>query len=281
VGQGDAILVQGERGALLVDGGTALAGGVDLGRSVVLPALGALGVTRLDVVAASHADLDHRGGLGAVLEGLAVARLWLPRGALAEPDFGALVAIAYRRGVRVEERGAGDPPFEAGDLRIETLWPAEDALARGLGDNDRSLVLRVTAGVSRVLLPGDAQAAAEAALLASGADLAAEVLKLPHHGSRTSSSVAFLEAVGPEVVLASAPCLGRFGMPHAEVVARAARARASLWWTGRDGALLVALRGPRAVVGLAPAPPPDQRWGCSGDRGGSRPRAAAGLPEGG
>jgi competence protein ComEC len=264
VGQGDAILVQGERGALLVDGGTALAGGVDLGRSVVLPALGALGVTRLDVVAASHADFDHRGGLGAVLEGLPVERLWLPRGALAEPGFAELVAIARRRGIRIEERGAGDPPFAAGDLRIETLWPPQDALARGLADNDRSLVLRVTADASRVLLPGDAQAAAEAALLASGADLAAEVLKLPHHGSRTSSSAAFLQAVGAEVALASAPCLGRFGMPHREVVTRVAGARASLWWTGRDGAVFVGLARPRAVVALAPPRAPVERWRCGG-----------------
>jgi len=87
VGQGDAIVVQGRSGALLVDGGTALPDGTDLGRSVVAPALAALGVARLDVVAASHADLDHRGGLAGVLEAVRVARLWLPAGGLAEPGF--------------------------------------------------------------------------------------------------------------------------------------------------------------------------------------------------
>jgi competence protein ComEC len=264
VGQGDAILVQGERGALLVDAGTALGPGVDLGRSVVLPALAALGVRRIDVAAASHADLDHRGGLGAVLSALPVGRLWLPRGGLAEADFAELVEIARRRRVRVEERGAGDPPFEAGDLRIAPLWPPPADAARGLGDNDRSLVLRVEVAGTRVLLAGDVQAAAERALLARGTPLAADVLKLPHHGSRTSSSDAFLAAVGAEVALASAPCLGRFGMPHAEVVERVARARGSLWWTGRDGALLVALSRPLSAAGLAPVAARSERWRCGG-----------------
>ena len=98
VGQGDATLVQGRRGALLVDAGSALPG-IDLGRSVVVPALVALGVARLDVVAASHADLDHRGGLPAVLEAVPVGRLWLPRGALGDPGFRELRALARRLGV--------------------------------------------------------------------------------------------------------------------------------------------------------------------------------------
>jgi len=265
VGQGDAIVVQGERGALLVDGGTALAGGVDLGRSVVLPALAALGVRRLDLVAASHADLDHRGGLVSVLEAVPAERLWLPAGGLADPGFAGLVALAQRRGVVVEERGAGDPPLQAGDLAIEPLWPPHPAAGRaGLGDNDRSLVLRVeVAGEgTRVLLTGDLEARGEGALLATGGELAAEVLKLGHHGSRTSSSAPFLRAVGPSLALVSAPCLGRFAMPHPEVRARAAAAGASLWWTGRDGALLASMARPLAARGLAPARPRAVRWRC-------------------
>jgi competence protein ComEC len=90
------------------------------------------------------------------------------------------------------------------------------------------------------------------------------VLKLAHHGSRTSSGEAFLRAVAPEVAIASAPCLGRFAMPHAEVRRRVAAVGASLWWTGRDGAVLVALTRPRLAVGLAPVAPPRERWRCGG-----------------
>jgi competence protein ComEC len=242
VGQGDASLVQGREAALLVDAARALPGGIDLGRSAVVPALRALNVKRLDLAVATHADLDHRGGLPAVIEAIPVDELWLPRGARREPGFDALRARARRRGVRVRERGAGDAPLRVGDLVVVPLWPPSGS--HGLGSNDRSLVLRVSLGPWRLLLAGDIEQRAEAALVASGADLRAHVLALPHHGSRSSSSRQLLEAVGPHLGVASAPCRGRFGMPHPEVRARLRRVGAALWWTGRDGAVRVGL-GPR------------------------------------
>jgi competence protein ComEC len=261
VGQGDAVVVQGRTGSLLVDAGPALRGGGDLGRTVVVPALAALGVRRLDVVAASHADLDHRGGLAAIFERVPVGELWIPHGGAADPVFAPLVALARARGVRVHERGAGDPPERVGDLVVETLWPPRDAPA-GVSDNDRSLVLRVSAGRTRVLLTGDLEARAEALLLAR-ADVAAHVLKLGHHGSRTSSTGAFLRAVGAEVAIASAPCLGRFRMPHPDVARRLAGESTSLWWTGRDGAVFVGLETPRSAVGFAPGRDRALRWTCA------------------
>ena len=249
VGQGDALLVQGRRGAVLVDAGPATPGGVDLGRRVVVPALAALGVRRLDLLVVTHADLDHRGGAPSVLERVPVAALWLPYGARADPGFADLLEVAAARGVDVSERGAQAPPLHAGDLRVEPLWPP--AAADHGSRNARSLVVRISAGAHRVLLPGDLDAGAEAALVASGADLAADVLALGHHGSRTSSTQAFLAAVAPTLALVSAPCHGRFGMPHPEVLARARAAAASVWWTGRDGALVVGLSEPLHAWGWA------------------------------
>jgi competence protein ComEC len=238
VGQGDAAIVQGRSAALLIDGGPAVPGGPDLGAAVVLPALRALGVRRLDLVIASHADLDHRGGLPAVVRGLRVDRLWLPLGGGADPAFAALVDAARERGVEVEERGAGSAAEMLGDLRVEPLWPP--AGARG-ARNDRSLVVRVGVGGRALLFPGDVERGAEAGLLAAGRALQSAALKLPHHGSRTSSSPELLAAVGGDVALVSAPRFSRFGMPHREVVTRAERAGYALWWTGRDGAVLIGL----------------------------------------
>jgi competence protein ComEC len=249
VGQGDALLVQGQRGAVLVDTAKATPGGVDLGRRVVAPALAALGVRRLDLLIVTHADLDHRGGAPAVLESVPVAALWLPYGARAEPAFGPLLAAAAARGTEVSERGALARPLRAGDLLVEPLWPP--AGARHGSRNDRSLAVRITVGARRVLLPGDLEAEAETLLIASQVDLRADVLALPHHGSRSSSTQGFLAAVAPSVALVSAPCHGRFGMPHPEVLARAERAAASVWWTGRDGALVVGLGEPLHVWGWA------------------------------
>jgi competence protein ComEC len=211
----------------------------------VVPALRALGVERLDLVAASHGDLDHRGGLPAVVSALPVGRIWLPRGASADPAFAELRARAAAAGVPVEEHGSGDAVQSFGDLRIAALWPPESRSSGSSGAaasrNSRSLVLRVETSHAQVLLPGDLDAAAEQALVASGAALASEVLLTPHHGSRTSSSARFLAAVDADLAIVSAPCAGRFDLPHGEVRARLRAAGLALWWTGRDGAVLVEL----------------------------------------
>ena len=110
--------------------------------------------------------------------------------------------------------------------------------------------MRIEVAGRRLLLPGDIERGAEAALLAGGADLHADVLKLPHHGSRSSSTAAWLEAVGATLAVASAPWQGRFGMPHREVLDRAYAADLSVWWTGRDGAVMVGLGAPLVAWGL-------------------------------
>jgi competence protein ComEC len=183
VGQGDAAVVQSRAAAILIDGGTAIPGGSDLGARAVVPALAALGIRRLDLVIVTHADLDHRGGIPAVLRALPVAEVWLPHGGSSAASLGAVVAAAGERGVPVRERGAGSPPVDFGALRVTPLWPPP---GRGVvSSNDRSLVVRIDAAGRRALFPGDLEAAAEAALVASGADLRADVIKLAHHGSRT------------------------------------------------------------------------------------------------
>lgn len=255
VGQGDASVVQGRRATLLVDGGRALAGGAGQGRLTVLPALAALGVRRLDLAIATHSDLDHRGGLVAVVDEIAVGELWVPWGASREPAFAVLLEAARRRGVRVLERGAGSAPRWIGDLRVVSLWPPREGTGSA---NDRSLVVRVDVfpGASRrrvsALFPGDIGARAEHALVATGAALDAELLLLPHHGSRTSSSAGFLGAVSPAAAVASASRHHRFGMPHPEVRRRLRERGIPLWHTGRDGAVWVALGRPLWTRGTLP-----------------------------
>ncbi len=264
VGLGDAILVEGRDTAILVDGGWGMPGAADLGRSVVLPALRALGVERLDVVVATHADLDHSGGLSSVLEGLPVGELWMPGGRRDELD--ELVATAARLGVPVREQDARAGSTRVGDLEVEILWPPGDGRSRGR--NDSSLVLRIEAEGTRILLTGDIGESAERALLASGVDLRADVLKLPHHGSRRSATLPFLEAVGAEIALLSAPCSARSRLPTPEVFERAGRVGMPVWWTGRHGALWVQLR--RAPVRRAV-------WGWQSDPN-CRPPASRPAP---
>ena len=181
-----------------------------------------------------------------MLEGLPVAELWLPAGRSSE--FAELRALARRLGVEVLELDARPGSTRRAGLGVEVLWPPGDGRRRSR--NDASLVLRVDVVGTRILLTGDIGAATERALLASRIDLRADVLKLPHHGSRYSATLPFLEAVGAEIALLSAPCSARSRLPAPEAVQRARLAGMSVWWTGRDGALWVQLRsGPiRRVV---------------------------------
>jgi competence protein ComEC len=251
VGRGDAVLVQGRTGALLVDGAAAYAGHFDLGRSALVPALRALRVGRLDRVVATHADLDHRGGLPSVLRALPVDGLWLPPGGRADPDFAALRAVARARGVAIQEVGRGAPELQLGDLRVRPIWPPlRHSRSVAQSRNEASLGLRIELSGRRILLLGDL-GRAEAALLDAGGSLAADVLLLPHHGSAGSSSAALLRAVSPSLALVSAPCPPRRGLPHAESLTRARAAGASVWWTGRDGALFVGLGRPLVALPFA------------------------------
>src|SRR4030095_16247889 len=111
----------------------------------------------LDLVVASHADLDHAGGLPTVLRAVPVRRLWLPPGGRTDAAFATLVATARARRVALEERAAEGPPLKRGELRMETLWPPRAGPRSSR--NDASLVLRVVAGERAVLLPGELEQA--------------------------------------------------------------------------------------------------------------------------
>lgn len=273
VGHGDAVLVQGRRAAVLIDAGAASPHGPDYGAYSVLPALRALGVRRLDLAVLSHGDSDHRGGLPSVLRGIPTAALWLPPGGRGDPALAEVRAAARASGTPITERGLGAPPQQVGDLLLRPLWPPRGVAAPA---NERSLVLEVSLASGagrRLLLTGDIGARSERALLAHhnapgvrgarneraapgvrgvqeerGASAAhsvrGEVLKLAHHGSRTSSHAGFLDAVAPRLAIVSAPLRGRFGMPHSEVTSGLSARRIPWLWTGRDGAVLVPLEGP-------------------------------------
>ncbi len=238
VGQGDATFLQLPGGAtVLVD-----AGRPGRGRLVVAPWLRRRWVARLDLVIVTHLDDDHAGGVPEVLEEVGVERLWLPaghcEGALAE----RILALAARRGAVVEWVGASRPlpSVVHGGATIEALWPLDEV--GDCGANDRSVVVRARFAGRALLLPGDIEVAAESALVAAAAPrLAADVLKAPHHGSRSSSTPSFLEAVAPRDVLVSVGAANRYGLPAPEVLERYRQLGLNVWRSDRHGAITVLL----------------------------------------
>jgi competence protein ComEC len=226
VGQGLAAVVQTRTHALVYDPGPLYSAESDAGQRVVVPYLRALGVDTVDMLLVTHRDSDHAGGTASVQAALAVGEL---RSSL--PEIGGERCLAGQRWVW-------------DSVSFEVLHPAPEDYAVNGKSNHVSCVLRVSAGSRRLLLTSDIEARDEAALLARyPGDLVADVLLVPHHGSRTSSTPEFLAAVGAREAVIPVGYRNRFGHPKGDVVDRYLATGARLWRTDRDGAVTVRLAG--------------------------------------
>lgn len=220
VGHGLAVLVETRHHRLLFDAGPRFPSGFDTGEDIVLPALAAGGRRDLDVLVVSHADNDHSGGAAAVAAAFPDAVV------LAGPDV---------VGLRGDTCVSGQA-WEWDGVRFRVLHPGDDLAARG---NDSSCVLKVEAEGGALLLTGDIERRGEAAL--AGASLRADVVVVPHHGSATSSSPAFVAAVAARHAIVSAGWANRWGFPRAEVRERWRANGAAVLVTGNSGAIHVEL----------------------------------------
>ena len=200
VGQGLSVLIRTRRHTLLYDTGAGNDKGFSRGASAIVPALRAIQVNRLDKVVVSHADNDHAGGLQAIQEQLPIDSL--------QASYPMPGSTACRKGAVWTWDG----------VRFEYLWPIA---GQDGSENDNSCVLRIEAGGRSVLLTGDISENTERQLLASyGGWLSSEIILVPHHGSKTSSSAAFLQAVKPKLALVSSGFQNRFRHPNHQVVQR-------------------------------------------------------------
>jgi competence protein ComEC len=234
VGQGDALLLRSAGAAILVDGGGWRRG--DLGGRVLLPVLAELGVRRLDGVLLSHPDRDHCRGLREVSDYLPVDRIWLSPGWSGED---CAIDLMTAPGARLTPlwRGAR---FQVGEWRLEALHPVAGSRR---GRNDRSMVMRASVRGRTLLLTGDVERAAERSLVrrASDGELRAELLKVPHHGSRGSSSRQLLGRVAPALALVSAGAGNLYGHPSRPAMERIRAAGARIVRSDRHGMVRVSI----------------------------------------
>jgi competence protein ComEC len=230
VGQGLAVLVRTSSRALLYDAGPAFGPDADSGGRVVLPMLRGAGIARLDAMVLTHEDLDHIGGALTVMETVEVGAL-----SSSLPAQHALQALSS-----ASRRCAAGTAWEWDGVRFEFLHPAaSDAVfARR---NNLSCVLRVATAGGSMMLTGDIERAAEAVLLNGEHSLKSDVLLVPHHGSRTSSTGAFIAAVSPRWAVVPVGHRNRFGHPNGEVMERYRGAGADIVRTDVGGAVEVRL----------------------------------------
>ncbi|MCA1591442.1 MAG: ComEC/Rec2 family competence protein [Acidobacteria bacterium] len=264
VGQGDsALLTMPDGKTLLIDGGGRLnttnprgtreqdEEGVEpferdtrgVGDAVVSEYLWWRGLDRVNYILATHADADHIDGLNDVAKNFRIDAALVARAPAGDPEFVRFALTARREGIHVYLVGRGDE-LRFGGAVVEVLWPApvpdDDASP---SQNNDSLVLRVRFGAKTFLLTGDIESGAESALVAARDDLHCDVIKVAHHGSRTSSTEAFVGATQPTLAVISVGTDSPYGHPHAEVLARWRAHNAEILTTGNSGTITVSTDG--------------------------------------
>jgi competence protein ComEC len=246
VGQGDSSLVDLPDGRLLmIDTGQ---GGRHPAVREVRKLLASRRRSRIDVLVITHGHPDHYGGLADLLDEVDIGEIWLNGQLLSEQTDGAmehLLNYALARGARLRfapELCASAHAF--GEARIQVLWPCP-RYDPTLDLNDNSLVLRLTLGRRSFLFTGDLEAEAEARLVESGRIASVDVLKVAHHGSRTSTTATLVDAARPALAVISSGSGNRYGHPSPLVLSRLRSAGATIHRTDIQGGLIVSTDGER------------------------------------
>ena len=254
VGQGDSIFIALPAGKLmLVDGGGIATFGkrvksaMNIGEDVVSPYLWSRSIRNLDVVALSHAHEDHIGGLPSVLENFHVRELWTGATPEESLEWDNLRKKAEQLGVRIVRQVQGRE-FEFGGAKFEVLAPLPDYLPATMARNNDSLVMRLTYRERSLILSGDVEKQIESELLAANLVRHADILKVAHHGSKTSTTAPFLDAVHPAFAVISTGFANLYGHPNAEVLDRLQQANIDVLRTDQLGAITVRTDGRRFQV---------------------------------
>ncbi|GBU21227.1 hypothetical protein R80B4_01116 [Fibrobacteres bacterium R8-0-B4] len=240
VGQGDAVLIQSSDNAVLIDGGDAKT------QKKFIAYLRSTGITSIDYVVATHPHTDHIGGLPSAVALFEVKDVLMLDSAYPSPSFNQLITVMKAKGVKYAMPSVGDT-FAAGIIRFTVLAPAPKKFS---DLNDMSIVVRMVYGETAFLFTGDAEGLSEREMLKGGLTLRSDVLKVGHHGSKSSTTSEFLNAVHPSVAVISCGKKNTYGLPDKEVLARIMmpERNITLYRTDEDGTVVISTDGRRITL---------------------------------
>jgi competence protein ComEC len=247
VGQGDSILIEfpGQK-KMLVDGGGVRDGTFDIGEKVVSPLLWRKGIKRIDTLVLTHPEADHMNGLRSVARNFKLVEFWQ---ADVSPDIGRLVDFKKTFPPRLYVRKLlAEESLSIGEVKLEILHPRNTEFTEVSSPNNSSLVIRLAYGKTSFLLTGDIEAYAEQEILDHFVLKKTQVLKSPHHGSSSSSSMEFLAAISPQIVVVSAGRNNPYNLPSPRVLERYHQIEAKVYRTDVHGAVEISSDGEKISV---------------------------------
>lgn len=239
VGQGDSQLIRLKSGkTILIDAGTGETA------KKLTDYLKQLGIKRIDYLVATHPHADHIGGMAQVVNSLDIGDIYMPK----IPDKQVPTTATYenllkaidKKGLKITAAKAGMTILDSGDEKLVTLAPNA---AKYSDLNNYSVVTKLTVGSKSFLFAGDAETDSEKEMVAKGFDLKADVLKLGHHGSSTSTGAAFLKAVNPSSAIVSCGVNNDYGHPHRETISRLQKAGVTIYRTDKQDTILALCDG--------------------------------------
>lgn len=242
VGQGDAILIRTPGRVTLIDTGDTPA------RDKLVAYIKKQGVTTIDNLVITHAHADHIGGAAAVMDNFAVKHIYDSGQPATSALYRSYLSQIKKKNTPFTVVAAGQE-IDIGGGIMQVLNPQAQPIAGTQSDiNNNSIVLRLVYGQFTMLLAGDAEREAETAIVKKGGDIRSQVLKSGHHGSRTSSSAAFLKAVVPEAAIISVGAGNDYHHPHPSLLKRYADNIIKVWRTDTDGTVTVTSDGKKYTM---------------------------------
>jgi len=232
VGQGDSILVQSRHNNILIDAGLPAAAGI------IVAYLERLGINSLDYVIATHPHSDHIGGMPAILDRFTIHNFWMPNVIHETAAFERLLEALERNHIYITTVEV-NARINVGIINMIVVSPLAKVSHANL--NDHSIVLHMSYGNTSFLFTGDAEVPAEMQMITK--PIRASVLKVGHHGSRTSTNEAFLDAVMPQVAVISLGANNQFGHPHRYVIARLEERGIKILRTDELGTIVISTDG--------------------------------------
>jgi len=233
VGQADAILIQSGDNAVLIDSGARN------GERIILPYLESIGVSTLDVLVGTHPHADHIGGGANIVDAIDVREVWMPNVTHTTRTFERLIDAIEANDVTVHLASAGDI-LTAGAIQMTVVHPSRTGYS---SLNDYSLVFHMQFGETGFIFTGDGEGPTDFEILQNGWDVRSNVMLAGHHGSRTSSSEALIDAINPDIAVISVGDGNKYGHPHQVVLDRFAERNIEVLRTDLEGTIVLVTDG--------------------------------------